>query len=124
MGSTKSVTLAELADIEITSTSSLKKYVESSRSLCRDISSELDWAAEELITVLTQTQKGNPALLGFDVKIRARRIAKRARRAAELQRGSAVEMTRLWQDYLVQFAPAITPKKGKGKAKKTFNFTT
>jgi len=111
--------IAELSTIEITSTSGLKKYVDESRRLARDFGAELDWAAEEIAAVLTASGKGNPWLMGLDVKIRARRLATRARRAAELQRGCATELTKLWQDFLIQFAPALQQHK---KSEKLFDF--
>ncbi|MFC4536995.1 hypothetical protein [Sphaerisporangium dianthi] len=113
--------IPELSTIEINSTSALKKYVDASRALARDFSVELEWGAEEITAVLTATGKGNPWLMGVDVKWRARRVAARARRAAELQRGAAVELVRLWQDFVIQFAPALEKHK---QAAKTFDFDT
>ncbi|MEV7808973.1 hypothetical protein AB0O28_39080 [Microbispora sp. NPDC088329] len=112
--------IPELSTIEIRSTSALRKYVDESRRLARDFARELEFGAEEIQAVLVATGKGNPWLVGLDVKIRAKRIAKRCARAAELQRGSAAEMTRLWTDFMVQFAPALgtSPE----KAKKQFKF--
>jgi len=115
----KTTRIPELSTIEIRSTSALQKYVDEARRLARDFSLELDWGAEEITAVLTATGKGNPWLMGLDVKWRARRVASRARRAAELQRGSAVEMVRLWQDFVIQFAPALEKRK---QAKKSFDF--
>ncbi|MGV9596089.1 hypothetical protein ACWDR1_05395 [Streptosporangium sandarakinum] len=106
----KKSSIPELSTIELRSTAALKQYVDASRALAREFAGELEWAAEELTAVLTVTAKGNPWLMGMDVKIRARRVANRARRASELQRGSAIEMVKLWQDFLVQFAPAIEKK--------------
>lgn len=113
--------IPELSTIELNSTSALKAYIDASRRLAVDFSGELEWAAEEMTAVLTATGKGNPWLMGVDVKIRARRVAKRARRAAELQRGSAVEMVKLWQDFMIQFAPALEKRK---QSKKSFDFDT
>ncbi len=113
--------IPELSTIELNSTSALKKYVDESRRLAVDFSGELEWGAEEIAAVLTTTGKGNPWLMGVDVKIRARRIASRARRAAELQRGSAVELVKLWQEFVIQFAPALEKRK---QAKKSFDFDT
>ncbi|MFI7632444.1 hypothetical protein [Microbispora rosea] len=112
--------IPELSTIEIRSTSALRKYVDETRRLARDFARELEFGAEEIQAVLVATGKGNPWLVGLDVKIRAKRIAKRAARAADLQRGTAAEMTRLWTDFMVQFAPALgnSPE----KAKKQFKF--
>ncbi|MFI6886725.1 hypothetical protein [Streptosporangium canum] len=110
--------MAELSDIEITGTDALRKYVDAARAVAREVAGELEWGAEEISAVLIDTAKGNPLLMGMDVKIRARRIAKRARRAAELQRASAVEMTKLWTDYKIQFAPLFGQKKRRLPKKK------
>ena len=111
--------IAELATIELNSTSALKRYVDEARRLALDFGLELNWGAEEIEAVLTAAGHGNPWLMGMDVKMRARRIAKRARRAAELQRASGVEMVRLWQDFLTAFAPALQQRE---RPKKTFKF--
>ncbi|UBU19194.1 hypothetical protein [Nonomuraea gerenzanensis] len=116
----KSTRIPELSTIEFQSTSALKKWVEESRRLSVNHSAEIEWGAEEIEAVLTITGQGNPWLMGLDVKRRARRIAKRAHRAAELQRGSAAELVKLWQEFLVQFAPALNPQ-GEQR-KKTFDF--
>lgn len=111
--------IPELSSIEFNSTSALKQYVNEARRLGRDFGVELDWAAEEIAGVLTSTGKGNPWLMGVDVKWRAKRVANRARRAAELQRASAVELVRFWQEFVIQFAPALEKHK---TDKKTFDF--
>jgi hypothetical protein len=113
--------IPELALIEMNSTSALKKYVTEARGLCRDVGNELEWGAEEIAAVLTTTGKGNPWLMGVDVKIRARKVAKRARRAADLQRAACVELVKLWQDFTVQFAPALQQYKDQ-KNPKHFDF--
>ncbi len=120
MPEAKKSSIPELAAIEIRSTTALKNYIDASRSLARDFAGELEWAAEDITAILTATGKGNPFLMGIDTKIRARRIAKYARRAAELQRGTAVEMVKLWQNFLIQFEPALA-QRPKDK-KPTFEF--
>lgn len=111
--------IPELAAIELTSTNALKKYTEEARRLSRDFGTELEMAALEIEAILSATGQGNIALMGMDVKWRARHIAKRAHRAADLQRGVSVEMVRLWHDFQIQFAPLLQNHKTPGK---TFDF--
>lgn len=113
--------IPELAAIELTSTTALKKYTEESRRLAKDLAAELETAAMEIEAILTATGQGNPLLLGYDNKLRARRVAVRAARAADAQRGVAVEMTRLWHDFLIAYAPMLQKHRTPGK---TFDFET
>lgn len=115
----QSTRIPELAAIELKSTTALKKYTEESRRLAKDFAMELETAALEIESILTSTGQGNPLLLNFDNKLRARRVATRAARAADLQRGVAVEMTRLWHDFLIAYAPLLQNHKTPAK---TFDF--
>ncbi|MET1035212.1 MAG: hypothetical protein ABWX68_08265 [Arthrobacter sp.] len=115
----KKARLPNLNTIEITSAGQLQRFVAEARDTAREFGGELDWAAEELQAVLVRAGKGNPWLMGVDVKLRAKRVSNRARRAAELQRGAGVEMVKLWQEFLIQFAPALEQNT---KAVKTFDF--
>ncbi|MBX6386697.1 MAG: hypothetical protein IRZ07_27595 [Microbispora sp.] len=99
--------IPELAAIELKSTTALKRYTDESRRLAKDFAMELETAALEIETILSATGQGNVLLLGYDNKLRARRVASRAARAADLQRGVAVEMTRLWHDFLIAYAPLL-----------------
>lgn len=109
-----------LSTIEISSASALQRFSSESRDTAREFAYELDWAAEELEAMLVRAGKGNPWLMGIDIKIRARKVANRARRAAELQRGAGVELVKLWQDFVIQFAPAL--EQNAKKNPKTFDF--
>ncbi|MFB4320712.1 hypothetical protein [Actinomadura sp. 21ATH] len=108
-----------LSTIEIKSSSALQQYTTEARDLAREFAYEFDWAAQELEAVLIRNGEGNPWLMGLDVKWRARRVANRARRAAELSRGAGVEMVKLWQDFMIQFAPALEQHE---KKKPSFDF--
>ncbi|MET8146346.1 hypothetical protein ABZU32_39070 [Sphaerisporangium sp. NPDC005288] len=119
MAENKSTRIPELQSIELTSTTALKRYTEEARRLSRDFGTELEMAALEIEAILAATGQGNIALMGMDVKWRARRIAQRAHRAADLQRGVSVEMVRLWHDFQIQFAPLLQNHKD---PKKTFDF--
>lgn len=103
----KARSIPQLNTIELNSASALKTYSSEARDIAREFAYELDWAAQELEAVLVRNGEGNPWLMGLDVRWRARRVANRARRAAELARGSGTEMVKLWQDFMIQFAPAL-----------------
>jgi alpha-beta hydrolase superfamily lysophospholipase len=115
----KGTRIPELAAIELKSTTALKRYTEESRRLAKDFAAELEMAALEIEAILTSTGQGNPLLLNWDNKLRARRVAVRAARAADLQRGVGVEMTRLWHDFLLAYAPLLQKHKTPAK---TFDF--
>lgn len=111
--------IPELSMIELNSSSALMKYSQTARDLAREFAYEFDWAAQELEAALIRNGQGNPWLMGLDVKWRARRVANRARRAAELSRGAGAEMVKLWQDFVIQFAPALEQRQQK---KPSFDF--
>lgn len=114
----KPTRIPELSGIQFTGHRSVAEYSKALRALCRDLSHETDFAAAEIYTVLSR-QKGHPLLMGVDVKIRARKVAKRLRRASELAAGGAIEAVAFYREFRLQFAPVITPTKAKPK---TFNF--
>lgn len=99
--------IPELAVFELRSTSAIRRYAEETRRLAKDFAHELESAATEIEVVLAKSGQGNPLLLGWDNRLRAKKVADRAYRAAELQRGCAVEMTRLWHDFLIAYAPLL-----------------
>ncbi|WP_147944526.1 hypothetical protein [Microbispora sp. CSR-4] len=52
------------------------------------------------------------ALLGApDVRLRARRVVKRLRRAAELQRGAGVELVKFHAQFRKEFVEVLPPAK-------------
>ena len=55
-------------------------------------------------------QKGHPLLLGVDVRLRARRVARRLKRCAESAQGVATEAVRFNEEFRIQFADVITPR--------------
>lgn len=111
--------IPELESIDFTGAASIRKYSQSLRDLGRDLSAETGFGAEELYAVLTR-QKGHPLLAGIDVKMRARKVAKRLHRASELFAGGAVEAVKLHQEFRLQFAEVLKPSR-KTPAKK-FDF--
>jgi hypothetical protein len=111
--------IPELEAIDFTGAKSVANYSTALRNLSRDMSNEAEFAAEELIAVLSR-QKGHPLLAGVDVRLRARKVARRLYRASQLFNGAAVESVKLYQEFRFQFADVITPKPSKAPAK--FNF--
>jgi hypothetical protein len=99
---------------------SIADYSRALRDLSRDISSETEFAAEALVAVLSR-QKGHPLLAGIDVRMRARRVARRLWRTSQLFNGAAVEAVKFNTEFKLQFADVIKPKPTKQPAKR-FNF--
>ena len=112
--------IPELEAIEFTGAKSIAAYSRSLRDLCRDIANECEFSGEEVIAVLSR-QKGHPLLAGIDVRIRARRVAKRLFRVSQLQNGAAIESVKFNQEFKLQFADVINPKPDKAPARR-FDF--
>jgi hypothetical protein len=111
--------IPELSGIEFTGHASVAEYSRTLRALMRDLGCELDFAAEEIQAVLSR-QKGHPLLMGADVRLRARRVARRLRRGSELCTGAAVEAVKFYHEFRAQFAEVITPRTA--TAGKPFDF--
>jgi hypothetical protein len=106
--------IPELQSIEFKGHKSVQRYSQALRDLNRDVAHEAEFAAEELQAVLAR-QKGHPLLAGLDVRLRARKVAKRLRRSAELSAGAAVEAVKLYAEFRAQFTEVIKPKEKKDK---------
>ena len=111
--------IPELEVIEFKGHKAVAQYSKAARDLCRDLSHEFDFAAEELTAVLAK-QRGHPLLMGMDIRLRARKVAKRLHRAAELAAGAAIESVKLYQEFRLQFGDVINPPKN--PAAKSFDF--
>jgi hypothetical protein len=112
----------ELSGIQFTGARSVAQYSKVSRKLCRDFALECYFSADELEAVLIGSMKGNAllALIGApDVRMRARRVARRLRRMGELQQGAAAEAAKLNAQFRKEFADILNPPKPSGKK---FNF--
>lgn len=108
--------IPELSGIEFTGHKSVVDYSKALREIQRDLSHETDFGAEEIRAVLSR-QRGHPLLMGVDVRLRARKVAKRLHRVSELNAGAAVEAVKFYQEFRMQFAEAITPsRRPHGKA--------
>lgn len=110
--------VAELGNVEFTGAKSITEYSKISRGICRDLAMEFEMAADEVYGALIASQKGHPALMGVDVKLRARRVRNRLRRASEAAKGAAVEVVKFHTQFRTEFADALNPPKAKPK----FNF--
>jgi hypothetical protein len=110
----------ELSGIEFNGHAAVRAYADAARQLFRDIAFELEFSSGELYAVLSR-QKGHPALMGVDVKLRARRVCKRLRRMEQLAAGGSVESVHFYREFRRQFEMAIDPEKAK-KPDKSFDF--
>src|SRR5260370_24293771 len=93
----------------------LAEYSGELRGRLGDVAYEIDFATEEVSAVLSR-QKGHPLLLGLDVKLRARKVARRLHRAQECVTGAAIEAVKFYREFRLQFAEVITPPKAKPKS--------
>ncbi len=103
-----SIGMHELSMIELNGTQGLAAYSKAGRDVCRDLASELDWAAHEVQASLNRMH-GHPLLLNIKTRYHARRVASRLRRARDLQVGAGIEMVKFWYEYRNRFGPAISP---------------
>lgn len=105
----------ELSNIEFNGARAITRYSNIGRDLARDLSNEFEFGAEDFEAIMREVAKdqGHPLLAVFgapDIKWRARRVAKRLRRASELQRGAAVELVKFHAQFRREFAPALTTR--------------
>ena len=102
----------------------ITSYSKTGRAISRDLGEEFAVAADELYHVLIRSFKGHPvlALLGApDVRMRARRVVKRLRIAAELQAGVSVEMVKFNAQFRKEFVDVL-PQAKPDKRDSTFNW--
>lgn len=107
-----------LSEIEFTGAKSVAHYSKAARNLCRDLAREFEFGGDEIEGALVAAMKGNPvlALVGApDVRMRARRVAKRLRRASELAQGAAVEAVKFNAQFRREFADILNPPKTSSK---------
>lgn len=112
----------ELANIDFTGAKSVATYSKAARNICRDLCRELEFSADEIEGALVASMKGHPllAIVGApDVRLRARRVARRLRRASELAQGAAVEAVKFNSQFRREFADILNPPKSRSK---TFDF--
>lgn len=94
----------ELARVEFTGslTVATYDYGQAMFALGHLLRMELDMAAVESEAAMASL-KGHPLLLGLDVRVKARRVAKRLKRAQDLAYGLTAEGHRFHRDYLKYF---------------------
>jgi hypothetical protein len=121
--STKS-RIPELQTIDFQGPTSITDYSKTGRAISRDLGEEFTVAADELYQVLIRSFKGHPvlALLGApDVRMRARRVVKRLKIAAELQAGVCTEMVKFNAQFRKEFIDVL-PQASPEKRKTAFNW--
>lgn len=114
--------IPELSAIPWAGPKAITDYARIGRDLCRDLGLEFDTGADELYAVLIRSYKGHPvlALLGApDVRLRAKRVVKRLKRAAELQKGAGTELVKFHSQFRKEFVDLLPPAKPKTS---TFNW--
>ncbi|MFD0685885.1 hypothetical protein [Actinomadura fibrosa] len=111
--------IPELADIPFTGAKSITEYSQAGRRICRDLAIEFDMGAEEVYQALVATARGNPLLFGVDIRMRARRVSKRLKRASEHQAAAGAELVAFWAQFRKEFADVLNPPK---QPKQPFDF--
>lgn len=112
--------IPDLEVIEFKGAKSIADYSSKSRAIGRDLCFEFGAAAQEVQAVLA-AQKGHPLLFGADAKLKARRVARRLNRMAELSQGLATEAVKFNSEFRIQFAEIIHPNKQRKPKKFDFN---
>lgn len=101
--------IPELSAIPFTASRSITEYSQTGRGLCRELSWEFEMAAEEVYGVLVAEGKGNPLLMGMDVKRRARRVRNRLLRASSSTADAGVELVKFHSQFRREFAEILNP---------------
>ncbi|MBF8187298.1 hypothetical protein ITP53_16475 [Nonomuraea sp. K274] len=116
--------IPELSNIPWAGPRAITDYARTGRDLCRDLGEEFAIGSDELYAVLIRSFKGHPvlALLGApDVRLRARRVVKRLKRAAELQKGAGVELVKFHAQFRREFVDVL-PQANPEKRKSSFDW--
>ncbi|MER7363557.1 hypothetical protein [Nonomuraea wenchangensis] len=116
--------IPELSNIPWSGPRAITDYARSGRDLCRDLGQEFATGADELYAVLIRSYKGHPilAVLGApDVRLRARRVVKRLKRAAELEKGAGVELVKFHAQFRKEFVDVL-PQANPEKRTSSFNW--
>ncbi|MFI7618025.1 hypothetical protein ACIBP6_43080 [Nonomuraea terrae] len=116
--------IPELSGIPWEGPVAVTQYARVGRDLCRDLGEEFNIGSDELYAVLIRSFKGHPilAVLGApDVRMRARRVVKRLKRAAELQKGAGVELVKFHAQFRKEFVDVL-PQAKPEKRKSTFDW--
>ncbi|MEV0968533.1 hypothetical protein [Microtetraspora glauca] len=117
--------IPELSNIPWAGPKSITEYAKIGRALTRDLGEEFNMGSDELYAVLVRSYKGHSVLALFgapDVRMRARRTVKRLKRAAELQRGAAVELVKFHAQFRKEFVDVLPQAKPEKQRKVEFNW--
>jgi hypothetical protein len=99
-----------MADIEFHKPSDIERFSKTSKADALERRDIYEAAAEDLKFALRSIE-GHPALLGLDVRVKAWRVANRARRMAEACHFIALESVRLYREYELQFGEPFAAEK-------------
>ncbi|MFI6910470.1 hypothetical protein ACIBKY_55135 [Nonomuraea sp. NPDC050394] len=116
--------IPELSAIPWAGPSAITRYAQVGRNLTRDMAEEFATGSDELYAVLIRSFKGHPVLSLFgapDVRRRARRVVKRLKRAAELQKGAGVELVKFHAQFRKEFVDVL-PQAKPEKRRAEFNW--
>ncbi|MEV0626023.1 hypothetical protein [Nonomuraea wenchangensis] len=116
--------IPELSAIPWEGPKAITQYARVGRDLCRDLGEELALGSDELYEVLIRSFKGHPllALVGApDVRRRAKRVVKRLKRAAELQKGAGVELVKFHAQFRKEFVDVL-PQANPERRTTSFNW--
>ncbi|MEU4225995.1 hypothetical protein AB0F17_17000 [Nonomuraea sp. NPDC026600] len=116
--------IPELSNIPWAGPTAITRYAQVGRNLSRDLGEEFALGSDELYEVLIRSFKGHPVLSVFgapDVRRRARRVVKRLKRAAELQRGVGVELVKFHAQFRKEFVEVL-PQAKPEKRRSDFNW--
>ncbi|MEU8035596.1 hypothetical protein [Streptosporangium sp. NPDC049078] len=116
--------IPELSNIPWGGPVSVTQYAKVGRDLSRDLGEEFNLGSDELYAVLIRSFKGHAVLSVFgapDVRLRARRVVRRLKRAAELQKASGIELVKFHAQFRKEFIDIIPPAKPSSR-KPEFNW--
>lgn len=116
--------IPELSAIPWEGPRAITDYARVGRALTRDLGEEFALGADELYEVLIRSFKGHPllAIIGApDVRKRARRVVKRLKRAAELERAAGIELVKFNSQFRKEFID-ILPQAKPEKRRQQFNW--
>jgi hypothetical protein len=110
--------IGELAAIDFTGNvgTQVVTYAKKSRGFARDLAAELDAGAEDARKAMNKLS-GHPLLMGLDVRLRSRRVARRLTRAKECALAISAESIKFAAEYRKQFID--TPAAVRRSASKT-----
>lgn len=106
----------EELDSPLNTMQELERYCKKARDLCRDIYMDFSFAADELqqnlATLPTSNLRFSAGPVGAaNSKLRARKVARQLRKAAEAQKYAGVQVVRTWREFTRAFAPEIEARR-------------